>query len=391
VTIHDELYSVLLEEATSLGYTLTQKEEKGNCTSYYIKGGFKKYLREVGVLDNKHFPTHLLHCSSKTRYNAIAGYLDGDGYKVSNGFEVIAKQDKLAESFMQLCRSVSLLVTNRKVEKSCQNDFTGIYNRIFVFGKTQKIPNRLERKKVTEKSELRMNNNTAITVTALDVDEYFGFSIDGNRLFCLADGTVTHNTLVSDVLQLWWGFNSPLKATTLSIERTQEEFVVDMLSNYVKKNLTWIHPDKAVEYLETEEAQQMIYDLSYDEFGQPRFYIIDDRTGSLDELKGQIERAWKMLGSRLFILDPLSDVLRQLPTDVQDGFMLWEKQMKKEGLVFINILHTRKPSPDKDGKIRPVTEYDALGSGTFVQSADINLVLNRDKMSKEVASSNKTE
>ena len=62
--------------------------------------------------------------------------------------------------------------------------------------------------------------------------------------------------------------------------------------------------------------------------------------------------------------------------------------MKKEGLVFINILHTRKPAPDKDGKIRPVTEYDALGSGSFVQSADINLVLNRDKMSKDPVEKN---
>ena len=209
-----------------------------------------------------------------------------------------------------------------------------------------------------------------------------GIRSTGAIVNIIADTSIG-KTLVSDVLQLWWGFNSPLKATTLSIERTQEEFVVDMLSNHVKKNLTWIDPEKAVEYLDTEEGIQMINDLSYDEYGQPRFYIIDDRTGDLDSLKGQIERAWKMLGSRLFILDPLSDVLRQLPNDVQEGFMLWEKQMKKEGLVFINILHTRKPAPDKEGKVRPVTEYDALGSGSFVQSADINLVLNRDKMAKD--------
>jgi hypothetical protein len=62
---------------------------------------------------------------------------------------------------------------------------------------------------------------------------------------------------------------------------------------------------------------------------------------------------------------------------------MWEKQMKKEGLVFINILHTRKPMPNKDGTIRPVTEYDALGSSSFVQSADINIVLNRNKMADD--------
>lgn len=209
-----------------------------------------------------------------------------------------------------------------------------------------------------------------------------GIRSTGAIVNIIADTSIG-KTLVSDVLQLWWGFNSPLTPTTLSIERTQEEFVVDMASNYFKHNLTWAKPEDAVKYLETEEAIQTLYDLSYDEHGKPRFYIIDDRTGKVASLKAQVERAWKMLGSRLFIFDPLSDVLRQLPNDEQEEFMLWEKQMKKEGLVFINILHTRKPTPSKDGSIRPVNEYDAIGSSSFVQSADINLVLNRNKMAKD--------
>jgi len=214
-----------------------------------------------------------------------------------------------------------------------------------------------------------------------------GIRSTGAIVNIIADTSVG-KSLVSDTLQLHWGFHSPLIPTTLTIERTKEEFAIDMFSNHVKQNLIWMKAENAVDYLTTPEAQQMMYDLSYDEAGQPRFYIIDDRTGTVDSLKSQVERAWKMLGSRLFIFDPLSDLLRQLPLDQQEDFLMWEKQMKKEGLVFINILHTRKPAPDKDGKIRPVTEYDALGSGSFVQSADINLVLNRDKMSKDPVEKN---
>ena len=59
-----------------------------------------------------------------------------------------------------------------------------------------------------------------------------------------------------------------------------------------------------------------------------------------------------------------------------------QKQKKKEGIVFINVLHTRKPTSDKEGKLRKVTEYDVLGSGTYVQSADANIVINRDKMAE---------
>lgn len=209
-----------------------------------------------------------------------------------------------------------------------------------------------------------------------------GIRSTGAIVNIIADTSVG-KSLVSDTLQLHWGFHSPLTPTTLTIERTKEEFAIDMFSNYVKTNLIWMKPENAVDYLTTPEAEQMMYDLSYDEHGRPRFYIIDDRTGTVASLKQQVERAWKSLGSRLFIFDPLSDILRQLPIDQQEDFLMWEKQMKKEGLVFINILHTRKPQPDKEGKIRPVTEYDALGSGSFVQSADINLVLNRDKMAKD--------
>ena len=48
------------------------------------------------------------------------------------------------------------------------------------------------------------------------------------------------------------------------------------------------------------------------------FYIIDERGGKLELIQRQVEKAWKSLGSRLFILDPLSDILRHLPNDDQD-------------------------------------------------------------------------
>jgi hypothetical protein len=62
---------------------------------------------------------------------------------------------------------------------------------------------------------------------------------------------------------------------------------------------------------------------------------------------------------------------------------MWQKQQKKKGWMVLNVLHTRKPPSDKDGKTRPVTEYDAYGSSTFVQSSDFNWVLNRDKMAED--------
>ena len=71
--------------------------------------------------------------------------------------------------------------------------------------------------------------------------------------------------------------------------------------------------------------------------------------------------------------------------------MQYEKQMKKEGVVFLNLLHTRKPSNEKgDDGFKRVSEYDILGSGTIPQSADINIVLNRNKMAEDNVERNTT-
>lgn len=187
----------------------------------------------------------------------------------------------------------------------------------------------------------------------------------------------------TDNLEQHWFFHSPLDPTIISLERTGGELLTDHYSLYLKKNLSWFTDGHdAVAYLHKPEIKEMCEKLVYKDDGSSRFFIIDERNGTVETLKKQVEIAMKKHGSRLFIFDPLTDWLRSLPLDKQEEFMMWQKLMKKEGLVFINVLHTRKPPTDKDGKVRKVTEYDILGSGTFVQSADVNIVLNRNKMAE---------
>jgi archaellum biogenesis ATPase FlaH/5S rRNA maturation endonuclease (ribonuclease M5) len=187
----------------------------------------------------------------------------------------------------------------------------------------------------------------------------------------------------TDNLEQHWFFNSPLVPTIISLERTAGELLTDHYSLYLKKNLSWFKDgDDAIRYLNQPDIKEMCNDLVYAEDGVSRFLIVDERNGTVETLKKQVEISMKKYGSRMFIFDPLTDWLRSLPIDQQENFMMWQKLMKKEGVVFINVLHTRKPPTDKDGKVRKVSEYDILGSGTFVQSADINIVLNRNKMAE---------
>lgn len=207
----------------------------------------------------------------------------------------------------------------------------------------------------------------------------------------------------SDTLLHHWIYHSPLVPTVLTIERTASELILDLYSYHIEQNLTWFEDGRdALAYLDREDVKTMCEDMLVDEYGQPRFHIIDSRTGDIKELEKQLEKAMKSLGSRLFVLDVLTDVIRSLPLDKQEEHMLWQKQMKKEGAIFVNVLHTTKnaASPEMgskkqddvkdDTKFKRVSEYDILGSGTIPQSADINIVLNRNKMASDPIIKNTT-
>lgn len=217
-----------------------------------------------------------------------------------------------------------------------------------------------------------------------------GIKSTGSVVNIIGDTSIGKSFL-SDTLIYHWLFNSPRVPTIVSLERTKEELTIDLLSMHLKKNLMWFTDGHdAVDYLNQPEVQLLKNELLYNEAGEPRFFIIDEREGDIELLKRQMEKSGKVNDSRLMVIDPLTDFLRSLGTEVQENFMMWQKLQKKNGFVFINILHTRKPPTDKDGNVRKVTEYDALGSGTFIQSADVNIVINRDKMASDSIEKNTT-
>ncbi len=189
-----------------------------------------------------------------------------------------------------------------------------------------------------------------------------------------------------------WMFSEGLKPLIISLEMTGGEYAIDLLSLHLKKNLDWFKEGMdAWDYLQREDVKAMYDDLFYDEDYNERFCIVDDRDGTLDSIKKLIERGVKEHGCNIVIIDVLSDILRFLPVDEQEKFMAWEKNFAKGKVNIVNVMHTRKIDKDKDGNPRKATEYDCLGSSTFVQSAHINIVVNRNKMSSCPVERNTTE
>lgn len=218
-----------------------------------------------------------------------------------------------------------------------------------------------------------------------------GGIIQGRIINIISDTSVGKSTHINRMVHHWI-YNSPVIPTIVSLEATAGQYMLEMVGVHLQTNLRWSMTDsELIAWLKTEEGQAVKQDLCFYADGTPRFYLIDNRDKDIKELEAQMEKLNKKHGSKLFVIDVLSDLLRGSSEEHSEDHMNWQRNMNKGGVTIANVLHTRKPPTSPDGKTRKVTEYDALGTGSFVQSAAYNVVLNRDKLSDDPMVKNTTE
>lgn len=161
---------------------------------------FLNLLRKYNVLNNKHIP-HIYKCNSrKVQLGILAGLLDSDGSYDNKGcYDFIQNRKQLSEDVVYLCRSLGFAAYMKQCQKTCSNapggPKTGTYYRVSISGNgLEEIPVLLERKKAQKRKQIKDPLSTKITIEKLEEDDYYGFSLDGNRRFLLGDFQVTHNT-----------------------------------------------------------------------------------------------------------------------------------------------------------------------------------------------------
>lgn len=218
-----------------------------------------------------------------------------------------------------------------------------------------------------------------------------GGVIQGRILNIVGDTSGGKSTHVNRMVYHWI-YNSPVVPTIVSLEATAGQYLLEMLGVHLEKNLRWVmKDDELIQWLKSEEGQKIKKELCFKEDGTPRFYLIDNRDKSIKELERQMEKLYQKHGSKLFVIDVLTDLLRGSKEEHAEDHMDWQRNMNKNGVTICNVLHTRKPGQSADGKLRKVTEFDALGTGSFVQSAAYNIVINRDKLAEDPIVKNTTE
>lgn len=205
---------------------------------------------------------------------------------------------------------------------------------------------------------------------------------------------VGKSTTVNEAIRDWV-YDSPYKVGILSLELTDAQYMIAMLSREVGHKINLIEdPQKAIEFVNQPHVIQARDKLKYNEFGQERFVILDDREGSLNHLKKQIEKLIKKHGCKLIVIDPLNDALDAATVDEQAAFIKWMKVIVKTGVTFSCVCHVRKGSnsTDKNGKriVRELSEDDVSGLSLITKSSGANIFLNRDKYAEDPIIQNTT-
>lgn len=292
--------------ATKKSYSVNicPSNNKTGCTGFDYAGGYLKQLRDWHVLNNKHIPSMFLTATYETRLELLAGILDGDGHVSSNGFDIVLKQNQLAKDLILLVRSLGLSCSVTEKFSKCEGFAGDMYTRLHIFGHTDKIPNRLSRKKCKPRKQIKDSLRSGITITQIGDGEYFGFEVDGDHLYCLGDFTITHNSTVTSIFADSF-VQKGEKVGMIFLEEEIKDTVQRLLALRLKVNYVKFKSDPLSCATREQIAEAYEYIVEQDRV------VLLDHFGSLpvSELMSKIKHMHFVEGCSYILLDHLSMVI----------------------------------------------------------------------------------
>jgi len=211
----------------------------------------------------------------------------------------------------------------------------------------------------------------------------------GHIVNIAADTGVGKTTLVNEMIY-YWIFNSPHTIGIVSMELDAGQYGEVLLSRHLSRKLALIpSTSEKLEFLRSDKVKEQSNHMLYRENGEHRFYLLDNRDGSIEEIQETIEELVVACGAKVIVLDPLQDILDGLSNEEQATFMKWAKGFQKShNVLFVFINHMRKTPAGQSGGDN---EQNIMGSSTIIKSASANILLKRDKMAEDLIVRNTTE
>lgn len=158
------------------------------------KGEMLNKLKSLNLYKNKHIPDCYRYSSKTSRLELLAGLLDTDGTfsKEDHIFYFYQKDEKLANDVKDIARSVGLYSTVRpRIINGHYSSSNGtIIYAVTISGEIGKIP----AQKLGEINRKLNALKRGVLIEKLDIQEYYGFQLDGNGRFVLGNHIITHNS-----------------------------------------------------------------------------------------------------------------------------------------------------------------------------------------------------
>ena len=209
-----------------------------------------------------------------------------------------------------------------------------------------------------------------------------------------AASSVGKTTVVNEFLYHFI-FNSPYKVGVISLESDIGELTENLMSIHISKKLANMPDEDKLDFYETVEFTEAHKELTTNEDGTDRYYILDHQGATVDdELKKKIDYLVKGLGCKCIVLDPLTLALSGAGNDGMDLFMSdLLRFVKREKIAHINIVHVRKNSGGNKANSTgaDIHEEDMKGSGSIFQVSMNNILLMRDKENDDPVVRNTTK
>lgn len=201
----------------------------------------------------------------------------------------------------------------------------------------------------------------------------------GHIINIAADTGIGKTTLVNEMVYDWI-FRSPHKVGIVSMELDTGQYGEVLLSRHMRRKLSLIGDiDEKLRLIASDTVKEKAEEL-FTFNNEDRFYVLDNRDGSVEEIQETVEQLVIACGCKLIVLDPLQDVLDGLSNEEQAVFMKWAKGfIKSHNVLFIFINHMRKTPAGQQGGDN---EQNIMGSSTIIKSASANILLRRNKMSE---------
>lgn len=386
-----EIIAYLNDYAEELGMSLVRYEQIDRSSSYGIttasrgkkvQTSLQASLRSLNVLGKKHIPKAYLINSSLNRLQILAGLLDSDGYYSDeyNVYEIVQKREHLANQIKFLADSLGFKTSlvKKKATLKSKNYECDVY-RVRISGNIEIIPLRVERKKARSRNSIVDWRQTGIQIELDKIDDYYGFEIDGNRLFLLEDMTVTHNTafVVSAMRNAAVDFKRPV--AIFSLEMASVQLVNRMISAEAELEGEKIRKGQLADH----EWQQLVHKTN--RLSAAPIFIDDTPALSILELRAKCRRLKAEHNIELIIVDYLQlmrgDSAGNREQEIASISRALKGIAKELSVPVLALSQLSRGVETRGGDKRPQLS-DLRESGSIEQDADIVMFLYRPEYYK---------